>query len=171
MSYAALSTALLRERLRPLRAVCTALAAAVVACAGLVAGLVPRGWTGPPAKAPFSALSLALTFFAMILLLLASRLRGMILGQARRPGLAPRAAMAPLAPPAPDTGGVLAAAYVRATLLSFGLLAAVGGAGLAVGLLSGSALYGLVLCGSGFLGMLARWPRAAEVERLARRLP
>jgi hypothetical protein len=159
----------LRERLRPLRVVCTALAAGVLACAGLVAGLVPRGWAGPPAKAPFSALSLALTFFAMILLLLASRLRGMILGQARRPALAPRAAMSPPAPPAEDNGAMLAA-YARATLLSFGLLAAVGGAGLAVGLLSGSALYGLVLCGAGFLGMLARWPRAAEVERLARRL-
>ena len=39
---------------------------------------------------------------------------------------------------------------------------------LVVSLLTGSAFYGIVLCAASACGMLTRWPRAAEVDRLLR---
>ena len=60
------------------------------------------------------------------------------------------------------------AAYGRAARISFAILEVAALLGLAVSLLTGSAFYGIVLCAASVFGMLTRWPRAAEVDRLLR---
>ena len=60
------------------------------------------------------------------------------------------------------------AGYQRATILSFAALEAAALLGLLVALLSGKTSYGLVLCGAALLGMVSRWPREVEVDRLMR---
>jgi hypothetical protein len=142
----------LAAALRGLRAICAALAAAVLAYAVLVGVLVARPL---PHATPDS---LALTFGAMVLLLVSSRVRSTSLRRAvpRDPRLRP------------DPAAVLAA-YRRATLTSFALLELSALLGLAVALLSGSRFYGWVICAAVLLAMLARWPRAAEVDRILRR--
>ncbi|HYG65135.1 MAG TPA: hypothetical protein VEL74_21320, partial [Thermoanaerobaculia bacterium] len=60
------------------------------------------------------------------------------------------------------------AAYRKGTLVSFALLDGAAVLGLVVALLSGNRFYGTVLCAAALLGMLTRWPRASEVDRLLR---
>jgi len=92
-----------------------------------------------------------------VLILLSSHLRSSILRRAF-----PRSAALQ---PSPDA---VLAAYGRAALAGFAILEVAALLGLVVSLASGSAYYGIVLCIAGAFGMLTRWPRASEVDRLLR---
>jgi hypothetical protein len=94
---------------------------------------------------------------AAVLILLSSRLRSSVLRRAF-----PRSAALE-----PDPDAVLAA-YGRASLLSFAALETAAVLGLAVSLSTGAASYGIILCLVSLFGMLTRWPRAGEVDRLLR---
>jgi hypothetical protein len=143
---------LLARRLRGMRAVCAALLACVAAGAGfggwwLTAGAAPR-------RAGATDLSLTLSFLAMVLILVASRLQSVIL---RRAGGGPFAVSA---------AGALDS-YRHATLLAFALLAAAALLGLPIAWITGSPRYAWVLGAAGVLGMLVRWPRRSAAARLA----
>ena len=142
------------RRLRAVSWACTALVAAVVldmVGAWILAGYPESSW-GFPASVP-----LTLSLLATILILLSSRLRSTVLRRAfpRSPALAVN----------PDA---VLDAYRRATLISFASLEAAALLGFMVAFTSGSAIYGLVLCAASAFGMLTRWPRASEVDRLVR---
>jgi hypothetical protein len=140
-------------RLRPLQTVCIALVASVFLLAVLSWVLVRQtgGVSAPP------ALPLSLTFFAALLILLSSRVRSVLL----RRGF-PRSPALPIDPEA------VLDAYRRATLVSFAILDAAASVGVLVAFTSGSPAYGAMLCLAGVFGMLTRWPRAGEVDRLVR---
>lgn len=144
------------DRLRRLRLACKVLAATVLAYALAGWFLIEGFQLRPFGKVP-DALPLAMTFFSAVLILLASRLRTAIL----RGGLPSNRLI-------PTDLGNLVSAYQRATLVSFAVLELAALMGLIVALLSGSAFYGVVLCLASFLSMLLRWPKAQEVDRLAR---
>ena len=112
------------------------------------------GWPVPGLP---PAVPLALSLFAAMLILLSSRFRSSVLRRAF-PRSAELAAN-------PET---VLAAYGRATLISFAILEAAALLGLGVSLTTGSAFYGILLCAAGAFGMLTRWPRATEVDRLLR---
>lgn len=139
-----------------LRLICKVLAAFVLAY-GVAGWFLIEGFQLRPFGKVPEALPLSLTFLAAVMILLASRLRTAIL----RSGL-PSNRMIPA-----DMGNLLSA-YQRATLVSFAVLEIAALMGLLVALLSGSAFYGVVLCVASFLSMLLRWPRARELDRLAR---
>jgi hypothetical protein len=141
-------------RLRPVRRLCIALVAAVAVYA--VVAWVLVGHVETPSRLPDSV-PLSLSLLAAILILLSSRLRSTVLRRAL-----PRSAVLPVNPVA------LLAAYQRATLISFAILEAAALLGLLVAYTSGSAIYGVVLCAASAFGMLTRWPRAFEVDRLIR---
>jgi hypothetical protein len=139
-----------------LRTICKALAASVLAY-GVAGWFLVEGFQLRPfGKVPV-ALPISMTFLAAVLILLASRLRTALL----RSGL-PSSRLIPT-----DMGNLLSA-YQRATLVSFAVLELASLMGLLVALLSGSSFYGVVLCVASFLSMLLRWPKANEVDRLAR---
>lgn len=144
------------DPLRRLRLACKVIAGTVLACALAGWFLIEGFQLRPFGKVP-EALPLSMTFLAAVLILLASRLRTAIL----RGGL-PANRLVPT-----DLSG-LVSAYQRATLVSFAVLELAALMGLLVALLSGSAFYGVVLCIASFLSMLLRWPRAHELDRLAR---
>lgn len=139
-----------------LRTICKVLAAFVLAY-GVAGWFLVEGFQLRPfGKVPV-ALPISMTFLAAVLILLASRLRTAIL----RSGM-PSNRMMPIDP------GSLLSAYQRATLVSFAVLELAALMGLLVALLSGSSFYGVVLCVASFLSMLLRWPKAYELDRLAR---
>jgi hypothetical protein len=141
------------RQLRSVNRLCVAMAAAVALFAVLSWVLVREtSLPGLPAAVP-----VALSLLAAVLILLSSRFRSMILRRAfpRSPALAVN----------PDA---VLAAYGRATLISFAILETAALLGLLVAISSGSATYGIVLCIASAFGMLTRWPRAAEVDRLVR---
>ncbi|HEX5718840.1 MAG TPA: hypothetical protein VF179_21945 [Thermoanaerobaculia bacterium] len=139
-----------------LRTICKVLAAFVLAY-GVAGWFLVEGFQLRPfGKVPV-ALPISMTFLAAVLILLASRLRTAIL----RSGL-PSNRMIPIDP------GSLLSSYQRATLVSFAVLELAALMGLLVALLSGSSFYGVVLCVASFLSMLLRWPKAYELDRLAR---
>jgi hypothetical protein len=140
------------RRLQPLRRICAGLAGAV-ALFGILSWTLVRS-----AAASLPAVPLSLSLLAAILILLSSRFRSSVLRRAF-----PRSTVLPVDPEA------VLAAYGKATLLSFSLLEAAAVIGLLVALTSGSATYGIVLCLASLFGMVTRWPRAAEVDRLIRR--
>lgn len=144
------------DPLARLRIVCKVLAAFVLAY-GIAGWFLIEGFQLRPFGKVPEALPLSITFLAAVLILLASRLRTAIL----RSGL-PSNRMLPTA-----TGDLLSA-YQRATLVSFAILELAALMGLVVALLSGSSFYGVVLCVASFLSMLLRWPKAHELDRLAR---
>ncbi len=139
-----------------LRTICKVLAAFVLAY-GVAGWFLVEGFQLRPFGEVPVALPISMTFLAAVLILLASRLRTAIL----RSGL-PSNRMIPI-----DPGGLLSA-YQRATLVSFAVLELAALMGLLVALLSGSSFYGVVLCVASFLSMLLRWPKAYELDRLAR---
>jgi len=143
-------------RLRPLRRICATLAGSVVLFGVLSWVLVHQAGESLPVLPP--ALPLTLSLLAAALILLSSRFRSAALRRAF-----PRSAALPVDPEA------VLAAYGRATLLSFATLEGAALVGLLVALTSGSATYGIMLCLVTTFGMLSRWPRAAEVDRLIRR--
>lgn len=146
----------LAVRLTRIQQICRSLALCVVACAGLIWFFV-YGETFRPIPGVPPSLPLSLAIFSMILILLGSRLRSAIVRRAfpGHPGLQAN----------PET---VIAAYQKAALVGFVLLDVAALIGLVISTLSGSAFYGLVLCGAALLGMLARWPRASELDRLLR---
>jgi hypothetical protein len=146
----------LAGRLSRVQNICRSLAISVVIYGGLIWVLV-YGETVQPFSGIPPSLPLALTALAMILMLLGSRLRGAIV---RR--VFPSHASLPVHEEA------VIAAYQRASLISFTLLEIAALLGLGVSLLSGSALYGGVLCAAALIGMLTRWPHAGELDRLLR---
>ncbi|HWM92084.1 MAG TPA: hypothetical protein VN493_15070 [Thermoanaerobaculia bacterium] len=143
-------------RLRRLRTACVVLAGFVLAY-GVAGWFLIEGFQLRPFGKVPEALPLSITFLAAVLILLASRLRTGIL----RGGL-PSNRMIPA-----DLGNLMSA-YQRATLVSFAVLELAALMGLLVALLSGSSFYGVVLCVASFLSMLMRWPKAYELDRLAR---
>lgn len=147
----------LEDRLRKLRIVCKALAATVLGYSLLGWFLIEGFQLRPFGRVP-DALPIALTFLSAVLILLGSRLRSALL----RAGLPANRAL-------PVSWDNLISAYQRATLVSFAVLEAAAVLGLLVALLSGSSFYGVVLCLAAFLSMLLRWPKAQELDRLARR--
>ncbi len=141
-------------RLRGVTRLCAALLGVAGVCAVLSWVLTrPGTWRPIPHLPPLVPLLASL--LAAVLILLTSRVRASIL----RPAF-PRS---PELKPQPE--GVLAA-YAKAAAASFAILEVAALLGLAVSLLSGAASYGIVLCVAAALGMLTRWPRAAEVDRL-----
>lgn len=139
-----------------LRIICKVLAALVLAY-GVAGWFLIEGFQLRPFGKVPDALPLSMTFLAAVLILLASRLRTAIL----RSGLPSNRMI-------PSDMGNLMSAYQRATLVSFAVLEIAALMGLLVALLSGSAFYGVVLCLASFLSMLLRWPKAQELDRLAR---
>lgn len=143
-------------RLGPLRRICTALACTVWAY-GVVAWLLvdyrgARAVAGIP-----DAVLLSLTGLAAILILLSSRIRSTVLRRAL-----------PRNPALPINGDAVLGAYQRGTLLSFVLLETAAVLGLMIALLAGRSSYGIILCGAALIGMLTRWPREREADRLMR---
>ena len=143
------------RRLRPLARLCAALLGVPV-----LLGLLSWYLVGQPGDAPLlpKAFRISLAVFAAILILLSSRLRSTALRRAL-----PRSEELAVNPEA------VLAAYRRATLRSFLILSVAALVGLIVALGSGLAVYGIVLCTASAIGMLTRWPRAIEVDRLVRR--
>ena len=144
------------RRLRPVARICAALAGSVALFA-VLSWFLTREAGGRPVPGLPPAVPLGLAVLAAVLILLSSRFRSSILRRAF-----PRSAA-----PQPDPDAVLSA-YRRAALASFVILEVAALLGLVVSLTSGSAYYGVVLCVAGAFGMLARWPRASEVDRLLR---
>jgi hypothetical protein len=132
-----------------------ALVGCVIASGVALFAFPAAGKTEPPEA--FRAAGMALPFLAMILILAASRLRGALLNAARR-----QARLSPFSAPE------LIAAYRRATRVDFALLESVAWLGVAMVPLTGSVRYALVLIVASLLGMVVRWPRTSELERLAR---
>lgn len=145
------------DRLRGTRAVCMALAGFVLAY-GIAGWFLIEGFQIHPFGRIPQAIPISLTFLAAVMILLGSRIRTALLRSGLTTSLVSRQVeLANLIP-----------AYQRATLVSFAVLEAAALLGLLVALLSGSSFYGLVLCMASFFSMLLRWPRAEEVDRLAR---
>ena len=144
------------KSLRPLRRISAALAVTVgvfvVLSWVLLEGLAIR----PASRMP-EAVPVSMTAFAMILLLLSSRMRTNILRKAL-----------PATPGFPMDLGRLLEGYRRATLVSFVMLECAALAGLTVALLTGTAFYGIVLGAASLVSMATRWPRESDVDRIAR---
>jgi hypothetical protein len=143
-------------RLRPVARLCATLVGTVAVFA-VLSWLLTRQTGGRPISGLPSAVPLALSLLAAMMILLSTRFRSSILRRAF-----PRSAELQ---PSPEA---VLAAYGRAARVSFMVLEVAALLGLAVSLLSGSAYYGTVLCAASAFGMLTRWPRAAEVDRLLR---
>ena len=145
------------DRLRGTRLVCMVLAGFVLAY-GIAGWFLIEGFQFHPFGRVPEALPISLTFLAAVMILLGSRIRTALL----RSGLT----LSPLSRGVDLTN--LIPAYQRATLVSFAVLEVAALMGLLVALFSGSSFYGLVLCLASLFSMLLRWPRAEEVDRLAR---
>lgn len=143
------------QRLRSVRRICAVLLGAVVLIA-ILSWVMTRqpgdGMLGLPRAVPLS-----LSFLAAILILLSSRFRSSILRRAF-----PRSAALEVNPE------TVLAAYQRATLLSFAILAAAAVPSFLVALVTGLPVFGIVLCAATGIAMLTRWPRGTEVDRLVR---
>jgi hypothetical protein len=131
--------------------------AATVALLAILSWTLTRDAGGWPRPGLPPAVPVALSLFAAMLILLSSRFRSSVLRRAF-----PRSAELQ---PKPET---VLVAYGKATLISFAILEAAALLGVAVSVTTGSALYGIVLCAASAAGMLTRWPRASEIDRLLR---
>ncbi|HXU30737.1 MAG TPA: hypothetical protein VN851_09190 [Thermoanaerobaculia bacterium] len=148
-----------RERTRAVSGLERLALGALSGCA-VAAGVALFAFPAARAKQPpeaFRAAGTALPFLAMIFILAASRLRGMLLNAARRQAKFSSSSV-------PD----LIAAYRRAIRIDFILLEMVAWLGVAMVPLTGSVRYALVLIVVAILGMAVRWPRLPELDRLAR---
>ena len=142
--------------LRPLRGICVALAS-VVGLFIVLSWVLLEGMAIRPARGIPRGASIAVTAFAMILLLLSSRMRSNILRKA-----------VPAIPGVPMSLDRLLAGYRQATLVSFAMLECSALAGMFVALLTGTAFYGIVLGAANLVSMATRWPRDTDVDRIAR---
>ncbi len=143
-------------RIRPLRVMCGVLAGMVGACAVtswmLVEGLGVRLNQRVPDAVPLS-----LTVFAMVMILLSSRLRTTLLRRA-----------VPRAPSSEVNLETLLAAYQQASLVSFAVLTAAAVLAVLVAFFSGTAFYGIFLCIAAAIAMFTRWPSLRDADRIAR---
>lgn len=143
-------------RIRPLRVMCGVLAGMVGACAVtawmLVEGLGVRLNQRVPDAVPLS-----LTVFAMVMILLSSRLRTSLLRRA-----------IPRAPSSEINLETLLSAYQQASLVSFAVLTAAAVLAVLVALFSGTAFYGIFLCIAAAIAMFTRWPSLRDADRIAR---
>lgn len=143
-------------RIRPLRVMCGVLAGLVGVCAVtawmLVEGIGMRWNQGIPDAVPLS-----LTVFAMVLILLSSRLRTTLLRRA-----------VPRNPSSEINLETLLAAYSQASLVSFAILTAAAILAVLVALFSGTAFYGIFLCVAAAFAMFTRWPNLRDADRIAR---
>jgi hypothetical protein len=144
------------RRIRPVTRICAALAGSAALFA-VLSWFLTREAGGHPVPGLPPSVPLGLALLAAVLILLSSRLRSSILRRAL-----PRSAALPASPDA------VLAAYGRAALASFAILEIAALLGLGISLTSGSSYYGIVLCIASIFGMLTRWPRASEVDRLLR---
>ncbi len=147
-------------RLRPIRIVCMALAGASLAY-GILGWFLIEGFQMRPFGRLPRPVPLALSFLAMVMILLGSRIRTSILRSGLPSGLMRSTGV-------PVNLESLIPAYIRATLVSFALLEAAALIGLMIALFAESSFYGMVFSVGSFLSMLLRWPKAEEVDRLAR---
>ena len=147
---------LIKTRLRSLRMICMALAVVVAVCAVaawmLVEGLGYRMDRGIP-----EAIPLSMTVFAMVLILLSSRLRTTLLRRAF-----------PRHPVGEIELGTALSAYRQATLVSFAVLTTCAVLAVLVAVFSGTAFYGICLCIAAGFAMFTRWPTTDDADRLAR---
>ena len=140
--------------LAPLKRMAVAMALSLGILIGISRFVAPRYGTLPIGLT--DVVVLPLTGLALVLILLSSRVRSFVLRRA--PGLFL------------DPGGEgLAAAYFRATLLSFAVLEAAGILGCIVSFLTGMPRYGVIFGAAGLIAMLTRWPRDGELRRLLAR--
>lgn len=146
----------IQKRLRPLRALCRALAGAVAVYAVLSWVLLEGLGLRPLPRVP-EAVPVTCALLAMILILLSSRVRTSILSRA----------LPSVQGPLMDLDRLLDA-YRLATVASFVLLEGAALFGLLVALLTGTASYGIFLGAASVVAMLTRWPRESDVERIAR---
>lgn len=146
----------IEERIRPVRVMCGVLAGLVGVCAVtawmLVEGLGLRWNQGIPDAVPLS-----LTVFAMVLILLSSRLRTSLLRRA-----------VPRAPSSEINLDTLLSAYSQASLVSFAVLTAAAVLAVLVALFSGTAFYGIFLCIAAAFAMFTRRPSLRDADRIAR---
>lgn len=148
-----------RERARTVSTLERVALGAVASCA-VAAAVALFAFPGAAIREPPEALraaGTAIPFLAMILILAASRLRGVMLRAAAR-----------LARLSSAAGSELAAAYRRVILIDLALLELVAWLGVAMVPLTGSVRYALVLIVAAAVGMAVRWPRLSELEYLAR---
>ncbi len=141
-------------RLRPAVRICSFQLGTVALFAVLCWAVTRRGG-GIPGLPP--AVPLVLSLLGAALILLSSRFRS-----------TPVRRVIPRSPALPVDADAVLAAYRRGTLLSFAILEFAALLGIGVAVTSGFATYGIVLCIASALGMLTRWPRASEVDRLIR---
>jgi hypothetical protein len=144
------------RRLRAVTRVCATLAGSVVLFA-ILSWILTRESGGRLIPGLPPVVPLALSLLAAVLILLSSRVRSSILRRAF-----PRSAALEANPE------TVLAAYGRAALTSFAILEVAALLGLVISLILGSALYGMIICVASLFGMLTRWPRASEVDRLLR---
>lgn len=147
---------LIVARLRPLRRICRVLAGVVALCA-VVAWMLVEGLGLRQEQAIPKAIPLSMTVFAMVLILLSSRLRTSLLRRAF-----------PRNPVLEVDLGTLLAAYRQATLVSFAVLTSAALLAIPVALFSGTAFYGIFLCIAAAFAMFTRWPSVLDADRLAR---
>lgn len=144
------------ERIRPVRAICAALAAIVGALA-VTAWMLVEGLGIRLQEGIHDAVPLVLTVVSMIMILLSSRLRTSLLRRA-----------VPRAPSADVNLDALLSAYRRASLVSFAILTAAALLAVPVAVFSGTAFYGVFLCFAAGIAMLTRWPSLRDADRIAR---
>jgi hypothetical protein len=142
--------------LRPLRLLCGALAAAVGLYA-VLSWLLLEGMAYGPQQGIPRSVPLSMTMFAIIMILLSSRLRTNILRKALAGGIT-----------APASLERVLEAYRRATLTSFAMLEGAAIVGMVVALVTGTVFYGIALGAASLVAMFTRWPRVADVDRIAR---
>jgi H+/Cl- antiporter ClcA len=143
-------------RLQPLRLVCGVLAGLVGICA-VTAWMLVEGFGVRLAQEIPNVVPLSLTVFAMVLILLSSRLRTTLLRRAF-----------PRNPSVEIDLETLLAAYQQATLVSFAVLTAAALLAIVVALTSGTVFYGIFLCLAAAIAMFTRWPSPIDADRLAR---
>ena len=146
----------IKKRLRPLRVLCGALAAAVAVYA-VLSWVLLEGLAMRPLPSVPEAVPVTFTVLAMILILLSSRLRTSLL----------RRAIPSFQGSSLDLERLLDA-YRLATVVSFLVLEGAALFGLLVALLTGTVSYGIFLGAASVAAMLTRWPSESEVEHIAR---
>jgi hypothetical protein len=156
---------LVERRLRTLGSVCAVLAAAVLVTAGTIGWAAGHAGAAELMASPPTG-SFLIAFGALLLVLLASAVRGRIL----RPRAAAEQEAATDAPAGwqpprqPAAAATRLRAYSWATGVNFGMLAAAAALG-ALAAASGRALlYGLVICLTALIAMAARWPRRGSFD-------
>jgi heme A synthase len=154
---------LVERRLRTLGSICAVLAAAVLVTAGTIGWAAGHAGAADLMASPPTG-SFLIAFGALLLVLLASAVRGRIL---RRPDADEQEddPDAPAGwPPPRQPAAARLRAYSWATGVHCGMLAAAAALGALVAASGGALLYGLVICLTALIAMAARWPRRGSFD-------